>query len=172
MKKTITLLTYILLFTITSCEIDSPTSGYQVYFACDITIPPFNQVNSFGQFITVKRKGTNSYEVTDANGNTTTHYLTEMEMRQFYYYGLGGLIIGTPTLYYDKIWVYDWACPACETARYRLKISRDGTGHATCPNCHNVYDLNDEGRPVKGDTQLWNYTKYGSIIGNTFLVRN
>lgn len=171
MKKVITLLTIILLFAITSCEVESPSSGYQVYFTFDNAYHPFNQTTSFGQFITVKRKGTKSYEVTDANGYTTTHNLTELELRTPYYYGLGGLIIGTPSTSDGNIWVYDWACPACETARYRLEISNDATGLATCPNCGTVYDLNSEGIPVKGKSrQLWKYNYFTN--GTTIVIRN
>ena len=172
MKKATALLALILTLAINSCDIESPSSGYQVYFTCDMAYHPFNQITSFGQFVTVKptsnRKG---YEVTDANGYTTTHNLTEIELRQSYHYGLGGLIIGTPSTSDGNIWVYDWACPACETARYRLKITHDGIGLATCPNCHNVYDLNSEGIPVKGKSRpLWRYNYI--INGTTILIRN
>ena len=171
MKKITALLALILTLAISSCDVESPASGYQVYFTCDMAFHPFNQISSFGQFITVKRKGTKSYEVTDANGHTTTHNLTEIELRQPYHYGLGGLIIGTPSTSDGNIWVYDWACPACETARYRLEIARNGTGLATCPNCHNMYDLNSEGIPVKGKSRpLWRYNYI--ISGTTILIRN
>lgn len=173
MKRIITLFTYILLFTITSCEIDSPTSGYQVYFSCDFSFHPFNQINSPGLFITVRNKNNGtSYEVTDANGGKSTYNPSELELRTPYYYGLGGLIIGTPYSDPNNIWVYDWACPNCENARYRLDIERDnGTGHATCPNCGVVYDLNNEGIPIKGKSRpLWRYNYFTS--GTTIVIRN
>lgn len=171
MKKRITLLTLILLFTISSCEVESPASGYQVYFTCDYGYHPFNQITSYGQFITIKRKNNKSYEVTDANGHKNTYNLTELELRTPYHYGLGGLIIGTPSASDGNIWVYDWACPACENARYRLELARDGTGHATCPNCDNVYDLNSEGIPIKGKSRtLWRYNYFTN--GTTIVIRN
>ena len=127
-----------------------------------------NQITSFGQFITVRAKnGNKSYEVTDAAGNTTLHNLTEIELRNRYYYGLGGLIIGTPTMCDGEIWVYDWACPNCDNARYRLDLSRDATGLATCPHCGIVYDLNIGGIPVKGKGRtLWKYrySKFGTEV--------
>ena len=169
MKKIIILLT--LIFSITSCDIESPSSGYQVYFVCDMAYTPFNQITSFGQFITVKRKGTKSYEVTDANGYTTTHNLTEMELRTPYYYGLGGLIIGTPSTSDGNIWVYDWGCPACDPGVQRLEIANDGTGHATCPKCHNVYDLNSEGIPINGKSRRLFRYKY-LTSGTTIEIRN
>lgn len=170
MKKTITLLTLILLTTTTSCDVESPTSGYQVYFTCDYAYHPFNQITSYGQFITIERKN-KSYEITDANGNKTTTYLTEIELRTPYHYGLGGLIIGTPSMCDGNIWVYDLACPSCEIARYRLEIARDATGLATCPNCGNIYDLNSGGIPIKGKSRpLWKYNYFTN--GTTIVVRN
>ena len=171
MKKRITLLTLTLLLAITSCEVESPSSGYQVYFTCDFAFHPFNQITSYGQFITIKRKYNKSYEVTDANGNKITTNLTELELRTPYFYGLGGLIIGTPSMCDGNIWVYDWACPACETAQYRLEISNDATGLATCPNCSNVYDLNSGGIPIKGKSRtLWRYNYFTN--GTTIVIRN
>ena len=171
MKKTTILLTLILTVAITSCDIESPTSGYQVYFTCDFAYHPFNQITSPGQFITVKLKNNKSYEVTDANGYKSTTNLTEMELRTPFYYGLGGLIIGTPYSDPNNIWVYDWACPACEIARHRLELSRDGTGLATCPNCDNVYDLNNGGIPIKGKSRtLWRYNYL--TTGTTIVIRN
>ena len=170
MKKTIALLTLILLTT-TSCDTESPTSGYQVYFKCDMAFHPFNQITSYGQFITIKRKSSKSYEVTDANGHTTIHNLTDPELSSPYFYGLGGLIIGTPSMADGNIWIYDWACPACETARYSLDIAHDGTGFATCPKCANVYDLNSGGIPIKGKSRtLWRYNYM--TTGTEILIRN
>ena len=175
MKRIFTLLVLMMAMTIVSCDVEFPSSGYQVYFTCDMAYHPFDQINhSFGQFITVKRntKYATSYDVTDANGVTTTHQLPYKEL---FHYGLGGLIIGTPSMCDGKIWVYDWACPACETARYRLDVARDGTGYATCPNCHNVYDLNSGGILINGksnDRELWNYRKYLLVLGTTISIRN
>ncbi|MBQ5663776.1 MAG: hypothetical protein IIV19_05025 [Bacteroidaceae bacterium] len=171
MKRITLLFTLILLFATNSCDIESSASGYSVYFTCDYGFHPFNQITSFGQFITVKRKNNKSYEVTDANGYKTTTNLTEIELRTPYYYGLGGLIIGTPSMCDGNIWVYDWACPACETARYRLEITHDATGLATCTNCGNIYDLNSGGIPVKGKSRpLWKYNYFTN--GTTIVIRN
>ena len=63
MKKITALLALILILAISSCDVESSASGYQVYFACDMAYHPYNHISSFGQFITVKRKGTKSYEV-------------------------------------------------------------------------------------------------------------
>ena len=169
MKRIFTLLTLMVGVAFVSCDIESPYSGYQVYFTCDMAYYPFNHANPLGQFITVRNKvaGT-SFEVIDANNNKTEHSLAHKEL---FHFGLGGLIIGTPSMCDGKIWVYDWACPNCEIARYRLEIARDGTGLATCPNCHNVYDLNSGGIPVKGKSRmLWRYNYF--LSGTTILIRN
>ena len=165
------LYTLLTLAIILACDSESPYSGYSVYFKCDTAYHPFNQITSFGQFITVRRKTNKSYEVTDANGYKTTTNLSELEMRNPYFYGLGGLIIGTPSGSDGIVGVYDWAGPTCEAARHRLDVSRDGTGLATCPNCGNVYDLNNEGIPVKGKGRsLWRY-RY-MMYGTELVIRN
>lgn len=169
MKRLRTILTLLAIACISSCDVESPYSGYSVYFKCDMAYHPFNQITSFGQFITVRHKNSyRSYEVTDANGERTTHNLSEMELRNQYQYGLGGLIIGTPSMGDGNIWVYDWACPACET---RLDIAHDGTGQAACSKCSNIYDLNYEGIPISGKGRpLWRYRymQYGTEI----VIRN
>lgn len=170
-KRLTTFLIVILCMNIIACEDESPTSGYQVYFKCDMTYHPFNQITSFGQFITVKMKNNRSYEVTDANGYTTVTNLSELEMRNPYHYGLGGLIIGTPSMCDGNIWIYDWSCPTCDIARYRLNITRDATGLASCDKCGNVYDLNSGGIPIKGKGRpLWRY-KY-TTFGTEVIIRN
>lgn len=170
MKKSISIIFATLLLTcLVSCEDDSPTSGYSVFFKCDMAFYPFNQITSFGQFITVRGKGSmTSYEVTDANGTKTSHQLPD---KVIFHYGLGGLIIGTPSMCDGAIWVYDWACPNCDNARYRLRIANDATGHATCDNCGVVYDLNSGGIPIKGRGRtLWRY-RYAAF-GTEVVIRN
>ena len=170
MRKIITLLTSLtLLVTVTSCEIEPITSGYAVYFKCDMTRPPFDQITSSGQFITVRRNKSNgSYVVTDFKGDTTYHYLSKPELlatnNRGYDYGLGGLIIGTPSMQdgNSKICAYDLACPNCDNPRHRLELVRDATGHATCHNCGVVFGLNIGGIPVQGKGNgkkrvLWPY---------------
>lgn len=167
MKKFFALL--IIALTTLSCETESPYSGYSVFFACDASFHPFNQASSYGQFITVRRKSSTSYEVTDAQGVTHTKQLTESEARQRFYYGLGGLIIGTPSMEDGRIWAYDLACPNCDMARYRLKI--DNTGLATCTNCDCVYDLNCGGIPIEGKSRiLWRYRVH--TAGTFITVQN
>ena len=162
-KKTIMLLLTIL--TMTACDIESPYSGYAVFFTCDIGYPPFNQATGLGQFITVRRKqgSTPSYEVTDTQGKKHVHQLTEMEARQQFQYGLGGLIIGTPSLEDGSIWAYDLACPNCDSQRHRLEL--DNIGRAKCHNCDTQFDLN-----LGKSSGLWYYRVF--TAGTTVTIQN
>lgn len=159
----------VLLAGLCSCETESPYSGYSVFFTCDAAFHPFNQMSGFGQFITIKRKSSTSYEITDVQGNVHIHHLSEAEARQQFYYGLGGLIIGTPSMQDGNIWAYDLACPNCDMARYRLKVN--GVGHASCENCGSVFDMNIGGIPIEGKTRImWRYRVFTS--GTFVTVQN
>lgn len=151
------ILTIILMaFAIVACDTESPYSGYSANFSFDTSFAPFNQVTGFGQFITVRRKSSTSYEVTDAMGNTTVRQLSENEVRRKFYYGLGGFIIGTPSLGDGTVWAYDLACPECDMARYRLEL--DDVGRASCGHCGSVFDLNSGGIPIIGKARtMWRY---------------
>lgn len=141
---------------IAACDTESPYSGYSANFSFDTSYPPFNQVTGYGQFITVRRKSGTSYEVTDAMGNSTVRQLSENEVRQKFQYGLGGFIIGTPSLEDGTVWAYDLACPHCDMARYRLEL--DDVGRASCDHCGTVFDLNSGGIPISGKSRtMWRY---------------
>ncbi|MBR2637636.1 MAG: hypothetical protein IKD40_02185 [Bacteroidaceae bacterium] len=170
MKKKIILLLLAILV-LSGCETDSPYSGYAVYFTCDTGYYPFNHATSLGQFITVRRKqgGTPSYEVTDAVGNKHIHQLTEMEARQQFQYGLGGLIIGTPSLEGGTLWAFDLACPNCDSQRHRLEL--DDIGRAQCPNCNALFDLNSGGIPIEGKSRvMWRYRVF--TAGTMVTIQN
>ncbi len=173
MKRIFTLLTLMVGVTFASCDIESLTPGFQVYFSCDMEREEFRNISTPGHFITVKHTSDHKgYEVTyesGANIKTKTIYPTGTEIHTPYHLGLGGLIIGT--LSNGNICIYDWACPKCEIARHKLKLAYDGTGHATCPKCHNVYDLNI-GISIKDKSRaLWQYKTY-SVVGTRFEVIN
>lgn len=143
-----------------SCDEERSSSSYAVNFRCNGSVSPFNQTYSYGSFITIRRKSSSSYEVTDASGRILpTIMLSESEAREGFYYGLGGLIIGTPSLGDGNIWAFDLSCPVCDRAKYRLTLARDGTGQALCPQCGNVYDLNSGGILLQGSGRsLWRYS--------------
>jgi hypothetical protein len=143
------LLTIVLAFA--GCEVENPYSSYRANIVFDGNIYPYNQARSFGQFICIKQ-GANigQYRVTDAIGKTQTVNIPEIHLQQGrFYYGLGGLIIGTPSMGDGTIWAYDWACPDCDLARYRVEIDYT-MGHATCPRCATKFDLNSGGIAIEG----------------------
>ena len=89
-----------IVFTFAGCEIESSYSSYRANIVFDGNIYPYNQARSFGQFICIKQ-GANigQYKVTDAMGKTQTVYIPEIHLQQGkFFYGLGGLIIGTPSM--------------------------------------------------------------------------
>ena len=167
----ITLL-FISLLTFAACDGYNPYSSYHANIVFDGTIYPYNQARSFGQFICI-RKGANigEYKVTDAMGKTQTVSIPQIHLQEGkFYYGLGGLIIGTPTMGDGNLWAYDWACPSCDLARYRVEIDY-AMGHAICPNCATKFDLNSKGIAIDGDSRpLWWYRVYDN--GAQVIIQN
>ena len=155
------------------CSEESPFSGYHAHFVFDGTIHPYNQARSFGQYICVRR-GSNigEYRLTDAMGNTTVERIPEIYLQQgVFYYGLGGLIIGTPSAYGEGgLIVYDWACPNCELEKYRVEIDYV-LGHASCSRCGVKFDLNSGGIAIEGKSSpLMRYRVIDN--GSTVIVQN
>ena len=173
MKKNITaLLIAITTLFIAACDEESPYSGYIVNFSFDKSIHPYNQVNSFGEYICVRR-GANAgeYRLTDAFGNTQTVNIPQIQLQQnTFHFGLGGLIIGTPMNSDGNIWAYDWACPRCDNSRYRVEIDRT-MGHAKCPECATKFDLNSGGIAIEGNSRpMWHYRVFDN--GTTVIIQN
>ena len=160
------------LLAIAACEGDNPYSGYHANIIFDGTIYPYNQARSYGQFICI-RQGANigEYKVTDAMGKTQTVNIPQIHLQQGkFFYGLGGLIIGTPTMGDGSLWAYDWACPECDIARYRVAIDYT-MGHATCPRCGTKFDLNCSGIAIEGESRpLWRYRVFDN--GSEVIVQN
>lgn len=146
----------------TACDDESQYSFYRVNFLFDKSISPYYHVNSYGQFICVRGGATGGqYKLTDPMGNTQTIAVPEIHIQMNpFHYGLGGLIIGTPMNCDGNIWAYDWACPTCDNQRYRVEIDYT-IGHAKCPNCATVFDLNSGGIAIEGKSRpLWHYRVY------------
>ena len=162
----------ILALALAGCDGDNPYSIYHANIIFDGTIYPYNQARSFGQFICI-RQGANigEYKVTDAMGKTQTVRIPQIHLQQGrFYYGLGGLIIGTPMNCDGAIWAYDWACPTCDSQRHRVEIDYS-IGHAKCHNCAAVFDLNSGGIPVEGESRpLWRYRIFDN--GLEVIVQN
>lgn len=157
-------------FSLGSCEKDSFkvfSRKYRVHFSCDMSLPPFRQAaDTPGRFIAVRRSAAGRLTVTDPDGGSAEVELTQQQDMTFLM-GLSGLILGKPTFNNEKmeVWAYDLGCPQCDIELYRLSISTDGK--ATCPHCHNVWDLNSGGFPVSaGPRTLYRYptSAYGSQL--------
>ena len=162
MKKIAKVLLLVAAMLFTGCDDDSQYSIYRVNFVFDKSISPYIHVNSYGEFICVRRGSkAGQYQLTDPMGNTQTILIPEMQMQTNpFHYGLGGLIIGTPMNCDDNIWAYDWACPSCDNQRHRVEIDHI-TGYAKCPNCATTFDLNSGGFAIEGKSRpLWHYRVY------------
>ena len=165
-------LTLILSLSLVGCDGENPYSSYRVNIVFDGSIYPYNHARSFGQFICI-RKGANigQYIVTDAIGKTQTVDIPQIHLQQGkFHYGLGGLIIGTPSMGDGNIWAYDWACPNCDIARYRVEIDYT-MGYAICPHCAVKFDLNSSGIAIEGESRpLWRYRVYDN--GAEVIIQN
>ncbi|MBR2416737.1 MAG: lipoprotein [Bacteroidaceae bacterium] len=159
MKRTILIITTLL--TLAACSDEGSNSGYPVYFSCDATIYPYNIVQGYGQYITITRSGGTDYKVRYYEGREEvekTERLTAIQLQQgTFHYGLGGLIIGTPSAFDGNKWAFDLACPKCDLRSRKLTVTQP-VGHAHCEKCGSKYDLNSGGIPIEGDTRpLWRY---------------
>ena len=161
-----------LTFVLLGCESENPYSSYHVNVIFDGTAHPYIQARSPGQFICI-RQGANigEYKLTDARGNTQTVNIPQIHLQQGkFHYGLGGLIIGTPIMNDGALMAYDWACPECNLARYRVEIDYT-TGYAICPHCATKFDLNSSGIAIEGEARpLWQYRVFDN--GTEVIIRN
>ncbi len=160
MKRAIFIITAIL--ALAACNDDSNSSGYPVSFNCDATIYPYNIVQGYGQYITVTRsKNGTAYKVTYNEGREQKELTVNLSAIQLqtgvFHYGLGGLIIGTPSAFDGNKWAFDLACPNCDSRNRKLTIE-ESIGHAHCTTCGCKYDLNSGGIPIEGKSRpLWRY---------------
>lgn len=160
MRKTAALIAITTLLLI-GCDNISSSSGYPVNFNCDATVYPYNIVQGYGQYIVVTMsKNGAAYKVAYYEGREKkelTIDLTAAQLTGRFYYGLGGLIIGTPMVFDGNKWAFDLACPKCDSRSRKLTVEH-ATGHAHCTNCGSKYDLNCGGLPIEGETRpLWRY---------------
>ena len=150
MKRGLALLSLLLLAT--ACEKNSYSTfstKYRVYFSCETSVSPYNQLTTPGRFLSV-RKNEGKLSMTDSDGNKYEEALSEIKNGTFIL-GLGGLIIGTPTFNNDNmsIWAYDLGCPECDAPTTRLKFNLEGI--ASCSKCQGSWNLNADGTPVNTD---------------------
>ena len=150
MKRGFIILSLLLLAT--SCERNSYatfSSKYKVFFSCETSVAPYNQLNTPGRFLSV-RKTEGKLVITDSDGQKFEETLSEVKNSSFLM-GLSGLIIGTPTFNNDNmsIWAYDLGCPECDAPTTRLKFDLKGT--ASCSKCNGAWNLNADGSCVNTD---------------------
>lgn len=154
---------FIIVLMFIACSDDKSTSNYPVNFSCDISLPPYNIVQGFGEYITItSKKGGAAYTINYREGSIDKDMTVDLSAWQLqqgaFSYGLGGLIIGTPSaLSEPEICAFDLACPKCDLVRCKLTIIHPEE-HAYCEKCGSKYSLNDGGIPIEGDTRtLWRY---------------
>ena len=174
MKRGLILLSLLLLAS--SCEKNSYSrfsTKYKVNFHCDVTIYPYNGVTTYGRFLTV-RKSEGMLLIVDSDGKDFKQPLADDDNRYFFL-GLSGLIIGTPTFNNDDIsvWAYDLGCPECDAPIVRLKIDRlERT--ASCSKCKGKWNLDADGTPINDDGKerrpLYRYPT--SQHGSNLIVSN
>ncbi len=148
--------TAILLMCFICCEDDVSsvyTSKYPV--RCGFTVVNhaelINCINNMGQFSTIRQSGD---KIIMKSSVSTTEYNLDAISKD-YYYGLGGLIVGTPTSTPDNqpYRAYDLACPNCDRNNYRLAV--ENNGWAKCSHCGITYDLNSDGIIIdKGESNF------------------
>ena len=99
-------------------------------------------IDNYGQFSTIRQSGT---KIIMSSPVSTNSYDFDAVSARSFYFGLGGLIVGTPNLSSDgnPYRCYDLACPNCDRASYRLNVSDNG--RASCSHCGITYDLNNDG---------------------------
>ena len=150
MKRTIVLLFWLILTV--CCQTKSYktfTTKYRVFFGCNVSEAPFNQITTPGRFVSVQIKN-GIMNCVDSDGHKNSTLLTVNQDRSFIM-GLGGLIVGTPTFNNDdvSIWAYDLGCPECD--RSDRRITFDLMGIATCSSCHGQWNMNSSGISVNTD---------------------
>lgn len=148
------------LILLTGCQKNSYSkfcNRYKVFFMCNTMEAPFNQLSTPGRFLSVRLLPNGTMTVTDIDGHSTRIELSQKENNMFIM-GLGGLIIGRPTLNNDdmEVWAYDLACPVCDSGHNLLSV--DQMGKAGCAACGGIWDLNRSGFPDNGDMRpLYRY---------------
>lgn len=145
-----TILFLLLLTLLSSCKKDEVTQTYStanrvfVSFSVLSYAELFNAMGNPGQFVSVRsttRNGVTGVLMTNSAGSHF-YQLDKVDLTSFYF-GLGGLIMGTNNYGELESLAYDLACPNCNRADTRMDLHSNGT--STCPHCHISYDLNNYG---------------------------
>ena len=84
-----------------------------------------------------------------------------------------GLVIGCSTLYEGQLYAFDRQCPNCANNGTLKAMQWENNGlWLKCPKCERVYDLNNNGFIVKGESgdKLMRYR--ASYDGKVLLITN
>ncbi|MCR5312505.1 MAG: hypothetical protein K6E54_02445 [Bacteroidaceae bacterium] len=149
-----------LLLTVCLCSCEDATNTYSTreLVRCNYVVSSytelFGSLGNYGQFASIREMGSGKVRMTLAATGKYTDY-TPTKVQQYFYFGLGGLIVGTN--YNGENLAYDLSCPYCDQTAYRLSLSDNG--YAKCNRCGITYDLNNYGIITSVDS-----TKaYGSV---------
>ena len=96
---------------------------------------------------------------------------TEIEARRSCILGANnGLVIGCSTLNNGQLYVFDRICPNCEKGGLFKTLQWENSGlWLKCPQCERVYDLNNNGFIVKGESGD-KLMRYRASYGNNVLM--
>jgi len=173
MKRRFLILSVILLAS--ACQRNSYSTfsnKYKVFFNCETSVSPYNQLTAPGRFISV-RKSQGKLTITDAEGNIIEETLSEKQNISFIM-GLSGLILGTPMLNNDdmSIWAFDLGCPECDDPATILKLAQQGADFtASCSKCKGLWNLNTSGISINtGDRQYRPLYRYPTSFNNGILT--
>ena len=99
---------------------------------------------------------------------------TDIERRRSCVLGANnGLVIGCSTLYEGQLYAFDRQCPNCANNGTLKAMQWENNGlWLKCPKCERVYDLNNNGFIVKGESgdKLMRYR--ASYDGKVLLITN
>ena len=99
---------------------------------------------------------------------------TDIERRRSCVLGANnGLVIGCSTLYEGQLYAFDRQCPNCANNGTLKALQWENNGlWLKCPKCERVYDLNNNGFIVKGESgdKLMRYR--ASYDGKVLLITN
>ena len=103
--------------------------------------------------------GASQFSFSTNTGLSSTSLFTAKEQRMSLIFGLNnGVIVGYGNADYPAtFYAYDYECPNCfapDAVPVKSKpLTMDDKGHATCKVCSRVYDMNNRGYIIEGETE-------------------
>lgn len=130
---------------------DEYSRKHRVYFMCSTLVFPqeYNEIAGLGvsQFVTLRRSGAQILMMRPSGAVVTDNASAN---QAGYSFGNGGLVVGRSTFADGGFCCFDLSCPNCDShSRMERFTINQTTGFATCPACHNVYGLNNNGALVQ-----------------------